>query len=254
MRVCTPSFLALILLFSTFTSLASPRPSINLAERYLLVAANQERAARGLTPLVWDAMLASAADDHARMMAARGTISHHFAEELELSERSALAGARFSLIAENVAEAPLAIEIHDGWMHSEGHRANLLDPEVDAIGIAVVSRHGQLYAVEDFARVTRPLTLADQEEAVALLLRDSGLNIRATTSDARQTCATSSGYSGSKRPEFILRYNASTLDRLPDEFLPIIAKGRYREAMVGACDDSESYPFTGYRIVILLYR
>ena len=95
-----------------------------VAEQYLLAAANQERAALGLGVLHRDPLLAKAAAQHARAMAAHGTISHQFAGEPELSARGQSAGVRFSVISENVGEAPSAPVIHDMWMHSEGHRAN----------------------------------------------------------------------------------------------------------------------------------
>ena len=68
------------------------------------------------------------------------------------AERAGQAGAHFSLIEENVAVGPTPAAIHDGWMHSPGHRTNLLNPEVDRVGIAVVASRGELYAVADYAR------------------------------------------------------------------------------------------------------
>ena len=56
----------------------------NVAEQYLLSAANAERAAVGRSPLAWDATLATAALEHAREMAAHGDISHQFAGEPDL--------------------------------------------------------------------------------------------------------------------------------------------------------------------------
>ena len=58
-------------------------------------------------------------------------------------------------------------------MNSPKHRANLLDPRVDSIGIRVVSRDGQLYAVEDFDRSVVKLSLAQQESAVQELLQST---------------------------------------------------------------------------------
>ena len=57
------------------------------------------------------------------------------------------AGVPFSEISENVAEAPSVVQIHDMWMHSEHHRENLLDPNIDSAGISVVVRGRELYAV-----------------------------------------------------------------------------------------------------------
>jgi uncharacterized protein YkwD len=124
----------------------------SVAEQYLLSAANEERSALNLPALHRDPELARAAVGHAREMAMRGTISHQFAGEAELSARAAGTGLRFSVVSENVGEAPSALQLHAMWMHSAEHRANLLDPAVNAAGISVILRRGELYAVEDFAK------------------------------------------------------------------------------------------------------
>ncbi|MGC2496619.1 MAG: CAP domain-containing protein, partial [Acidobacteriaceae bacterium] len=77
-----------------------------VAEQYLLSAANAERAQRGLQPLHWDRALYDAASYHAEQMAERESISHQYEGEPELMVRGQAAGARFSVISENVAEAP----------------------------------------------------------------------------------------------------------------------------------------------------
>src|SRR6201999_979649 len=109
--------------------------------------------------------------------------------------RGKSAGARFSMIAENVAEAQTAVRIHYAWMNSPGHRANLLDPHVDAVGISVRGRNGQLYAVEDFERSVESLTLEQQEQTVARLIAAAGpVTIVPAADDGRQTCAQSTGF------------------------------------------------------------
>ncbi len=109
-------------------------------------------------------------------MARRKTISHQFEGEPELATRVGDAGVHFSLVTENVAEAPNSALIHDLWMNSAGHRANLLDPAVDAVGIAVIRDRGQYYAVEDFARTVEHLTLEQQESEVAGMLARVGVD------------------------------------------------------------------------------
>jgi uncharacterized protein YkwD len=37
-------------------------------------------------------------------------------------------------------------------MKSPPHRANILDKDMDSIGVGVVERGGQLFAVEDFSQ------------------------------------------------------------------------------------------------------
>jgi uncharacterized protein YkwD len=59
---------------------------------------------------------------------------------------------RFHWLAENVAEGPSPGFIHDQFMGSKPHRANILDREMDSVGIGIVEWHRQLFAVEDFSQ------------------------------------------------------------------------------------------------------
>jgi uncharacterized protein YkwD len=228
-----------------------------IAEQYLLSAANQERVARGLSELHRDPQLARAAAEHAREMAKHASISHQFAGEAELTSRGASAGVSFSLISENVAEAPRVIEIHQMWMRSAHHRTNLLDPAIDSAGISVVERNGELYAVEDFARTVRSMSLERQESAIGLRVLQPGritlVNDAASVAAARATCATSTGYVGARKPWFVMRFTSDDLSRLPDALTAKMASGRYREAAVGACASSSSQGFTSYSFAVLLY-
>ncbi|MEO6817538.1 MAG: CAP domain-containing protein [Edaphobacter sp.] len=234
-------------------SIFNTSPSV--AEQFLLAAANQDRVALGLQPLHLDPTLAQAALAHAREMAAHRDISHQFPGEPKLSERGANAGAHFSLISENVAEAPVAAMIQDLWMHSEGHRKNLLDPNVGVVGISVIVRDHEYYAVEDFANLVQPLNFNAQESAVATLLAKFGMQIGNVISekDARQTCSMSTGYAGSRQPWYIMRYTAHSIAQLPAQLQSRLSTGKYHQAVVGACSESTSSPFTSYNIAVLLY-
>ncbi len=102
-------------------------------EQILFDDANRERTQRGLSPLKWDAQLAAAAQQHASLMAQQNTLSHQLPGEPEPTARARAAGARFSALAENVADGPSVGEIHEGWMNSPPHRKNLLDPELNSV-------------------------------------------------------------------------------------------------------------------------
>jgi uncharacterized protein YkwD len=227
-----------------------------IAEQYLLSAANQERAVRGLSELHRDVKLAHAAANHAEQMAEHRSISHQFPGEAELTDRGASAGVAFSVISENVAQAPGVLQIHDMWMHSEHHRANLLDPAVDSVGISVIARGGELYAVEDFAKTVRAVSLEAQESAIAGLVAQAGpISLdwsSASTQAARQTCAMETGFAGDRKPWFVMRFTSGSLTQLPDQLKTLIASGKYRQAVVGACDVKQS-PFTAYNFAVLLY-
>lgn len=246
-----------LLNIATPIAVAEPAPNsqadISVAEQYLYAAANQERATRGLAPLRMDLALAQASASHAEQMAERDDISHQFPGEPDLEDRGASTGVRFSLIAENVGEAPTSVILQNLWMKSPAHRANLLDPEVNAVGISVVQRGDELYAVEDFASTVAPLTLDQQEGAVAKSLTRVGMSVGDVSALARITCAMPSGYAGWRRPEYILRYTASTLSDLPVELKARLNSGKYHQALVGACADQRKTAFAAYSIAILLY-
>jgi uncharacterized protein YkwD len=183
-RLVTIAFLVAVLF-------SSPRISVNAvpqtfnAERALLESANRERVAQGLAPLHWNANLAAAAHAHALLMAQHNTLSHQFSGEAPLQDRARRAGARFTEVAENVAEGPSAEMIHASWMHSPPHRANLLDPELTDIGIAIAAgapgpgsgRAPMLFAVQDFSQAVAELSFKEQEHQVAAALASHGLQV-----------------------------------------------------------------------------
>jgi len=122
-------------------------------EREIFDAANQARRAQGLGRLKWNVSLAAAARQHAQMMARQNALSHQFPNEPSLANRASRAGLYFISIAENIAQGTDAENISDQWIRSPEHKQNLLDPEMNVIGIAVVERNGELFAVEDFAKI-----------------------------------------------------------------------------------------------------
>jgi hypothetical protein len=224
----------------------------------LYALGNQARAAQGLPALAWDPALAAAALNHCARMAAEGAISHQYAGEPELTERAGAAGAHFSLIEENVAEGYEPASIHQAWMHSQGHRENLLNPAVDRVGVAVVARGNMLYAVTDFERAVAVLTQAQVEAAVANLVSATGVAAHGNSTGARLACAQDFGLPASldnRRPEFIMRWQAAELDRLPGALLDRISTGKYHEAAVGSCPSpSAGNTFTIYRVAVLLLK
>lgn len=225
----------------------------NIAEQYLLAMANQERAQRNIQPLAWDPHLAAAALQHAERMARQNAISHQFPGEPALESRTAAAGAHFRLIAENVAIAPTPQVLHTAWMNSPGHRANLLEPHENAVGIAVIQSNGALFAVEDFSEQVATVGLNAQESQVAALLHGYGIASVQATAGARQSCTMDSGYAGTQRPYFVMRYTTSDLSLLPQELTGRLRTDkRLHRAEVGACT-SPSKDFSSFSIAVLLY-
>jgi hypothetical protein len=177
----------------------------------IVVLANQARAMAGTAPLKWDPALGEAARQHCVRMAAEGPISHRYGGEPDLTSRAGQAGAHFSVIEENVAIGPTPAAIHDEWMHSPGHRTNLMSPDVDRVGVAVVSSRGVLYAVADYARAVQVLTPVQVEAAIANLLRVSGITILNDPTAARAYCADNKGAKSGNQPGFRMLWQGTDL-------------------------------------------
>jgi hypothetical protein len=231
---------------------------LSAAGNQLLALANRAREQAGVGELQWDDGLAEAARAHCLLMASEGTIAHRYGGEADLSTRAGQAGAHFDMIEENVALGTLPAVIHDGWMHSPGHRKNLLNPDVNRVGIAVVALHGIFYATADYARAVQTLTPDDVEARIASLLGSSGVAILNDNALARAACAMHRGWPGAlagNRPDFSLRWQDSRLKHLPKELADNLATGQYHNAAVGSCAaQGIEGDFTAYRIVVLLYQ
>ncbi len=226
--------------------------ALRARQQQLFELANQARAAAGVGPLAWDEALAAAALSHCLRMAAEGEIAHQYGGEPDVSQRAGQAGAHFSLIEENVALGSYAAAIHQGWMQSPHHRANLLNPEVDRVGIAVVSGGGVLYAVADYAHAVLALSRAQVEATVAALVRARGVAIEQDASAARAYC--SNGSKGQNRPGFFMLWQGAEVDVLPQALLDKLATGRYGKAEVGSCPAQEAQgSFTAFRVAVILY-
>jgi uncharacterized protein YkwD len=238
---------------------ASDQGSSNMHEEagQIFALANQARAQVGVGRLDWDPALADAALQHCLRMAAEGPISHQYNGEPDLSTRTAQAGAHYSVIEENVAMGPSADAIHEEWMHSPGHRANLLSSDVDRVGVAVVAARGELYAVADYSRAVEQLSAPQVEAKVAALLRTSGVAILRDPSVARAACATDEGMprsEGGPMARFVMRWQDADLTQLPQALAERLASGKYRQAAVGSCPAQVAGgSFTAYRVAVLLY-
>ena len=228
------------------------RPA-NSAEQMLYDAVNRERAAIGLRELQWDTALANAARLHTTLLAQNDTLSHRFNGEADLQTRLHMAGASFRLVAENVAEAPDVASLHFAWMNSPPHRANILDPQINAIGIAIERRGDQYFATQDFSASVQAMSREEQEQQVMRLLQLNGFGPAGSTEDARRSCdQTPRGFYGAQ-PATISRFEASDLSRLPSELQRLVSSGRFRRAAVGACEVPTVTPFARFRLAVLLY-
>jgi hypothetical protein len=254
MRNFTFLLAAAILFFPFIAPSRAAAQRLSESEQILFDSANRERAAQSLPALHWDETLAAAARKHANRMAFYNTVEHQLSGEPDLLARLTEAGARFGAFAENIAVASNAGMIHSGWMDSPGHRRNILNPVLNAIGIAAVRGSGGLFAVQDFSQQVVPMSLDEQEKKVISLMTARGMHKVAASDDARKTCEMESGISApAVRSVQAIRFETSDLSRLPDEVEKKLRGLAFQTAAVGACKTSGAPGFAHYRVAILLF-
>jgi uncharacterized protein YkwD len=239
--------------FSAVVQAGGP-PSGSPEEQALLQLANQARAQHNLPPLRWDSNLAVAARNHLRWVIRNpGELLHQYPGEPDLVTRGGNAGARFSTISENIAgHGQTPADLQQIWMSSAPHRANLLDPNLNVVGIAVVQNQGLLFAVQDFGRSVAVLTPESVEHQVQKLLQARGFPPAPSNEDARKTCTMPQGQAGT--PKLVIQWDGADISQLPDALVQQLDKTRYTSAAVGACPGRQpNQQFTTYHISVLLY-
>jgi hypothetical protein len=131
-----------------------------------------------------DAALASVARTWAGVMAANGAISHN-------PNLTTQVGVVWFRITENVGMGPSVDTVHQAFMQSPGHRANILDREINAVGVGVAYAGGRIFVVEVFAQLLIAPPLPSSPPAVPTglapggntLLRSPPPTVTATYSD-----------------------------------------------------------------------
>lgn len=129
------------------------------AERATLCLLDHERREHDLAPFARDARLDRASRVHSRAMARRAFFAHRGADGSTPLGRMRAAGWPRELGgAENIAwgagGAATPAEIVEGWMDSPGHRRNILDPRLRAIGVGIAPGAPERPEPEDAAVYT----------------------------------------------------------------------------------------------------
>jgi uncharacterized protein YkwD len=97
-------------------------------------------------PLVWNTRLVQAAAAHSTDMATRNYFSHISLDGRTLVERIEATGYARHSLGENIAAGhPTVHAVVDGWMASDGHCANLMNPAFRDVGLACVSSPTSTY-------------------------------------------------------------------------------------------------------------
>jgi uncharacterized protein YkwD len=222
------------------------QPAESSQAEEMLRLINQERVKRKLPELHLDASLNRAAARHSREMAQGGRLSHQLAGETPLVQRAAQAGAAFDAVGENVAHSESIAGAHEDFMYSSGHRANILDPRYNAVGIGAEESRGMLYVTEDFARLQNKFSAADFTAAVLAKVdgwrRQAGLaplahmdpsSLQLNTCQPQMTAQTMSD--SVPGAAWTVVFTTSNPDQLPDELKKIARGARARSIAVAAC-------------------
>jgi uncharacterized protein YkwD len=121
-------------------------------EQEVLRLANAEREGLGLPPLKLNAALCRAAREHSQNMARQNVLSHAL-DGRSFGDRLRATGCPCGEMGENCAQgAPQPAHAVEMWLHSPGHRGNMLNPRYRETGIGIgASANGEAYYTQIFA-------------------------------------------------------------------------------------------------------
>lgn len=118
-------------------------------ERHLINLVNRDRKAKHLKPLAIDKTLTNIARRQAERMAADGEVHHN---EWLFSDEGQEYLHNPKATGENVAGGGGPKAVHEGFMRSKPHRANILRSAFTKIGVGVVRSDGGIWVSEVFIR------------------------------------------------------------------------------------------------------
>lgn len=118
----------------------------------VLELVNKERSSRGLQPLQLDSKLNKVAAEKARDMAQNGYFSHDSPTYGSPFDMMRSFGVDYHSAAENIAAGQRsASEVMQSWMNSSGHRANILNPDYNKLGVGYYNAGSKApYWVQEF--------------------------------------------------------------------------------------------------------
>ncbi|MFJ5548112.1 CAP domain-containing protein [Streptomyces sp. NPDC093225] len=121
------------------------------AEGTVISLVNDHRAEAGCGPLKADTDLTRAARAYSATMRKAGVLSHTGPDGSTMTSRIEAAGYAWSGLGENIAQGQQdAAAVVDAWMHSPGHRANILNCKFTEIGVGVDRGTGGPWWTQDF--------------------------------------------------------------------------------------------------------
>lgn len=238
------------------------------AKDELLRLANSARHQVGAPPLTLDSGLSQAARTHALAMVDAHQLSHQFSGEASLAVRlAAMTELQLDQEGENVAFDYDPQHGHEHLMNSPPHRANLLNPAYNVVGLAVVRSGEQLYIVQDFGHAVPAYSAAEWKARIAddvnQVRRQSRQSVLprqdlSTADEAACSMAQADKLGTAPVRKLAERYTVLSFTSLHPETLPdgaarAIAEHNLRDFSVGACyARTNTYPTGMYWIVLTL--
>ncbi|HKQ06945.1 MAG TPA: CAP domain-containing protein [Blastocatellia bacterium] len=146
-------------------------------EQAILALVNEERLKAGLKPALQpEPTLQETARSHSDDMFIRNFFDHNDPDSLSPADRIAIRHRQLiGLTNENIWQRAnldlsdkkkVARQIMDDWMHSPGHRANILNPAYTHLGVGVSVKGNDVEATQNFAAIR-----AETDQPVPLQVR-----------------------------------------------------------------------------------
>ena len=135
------------------SSAQTSAPGYSAFQNEVVRLVNAERAKKGLAALSTDSLLMKTATVKSQDMAKNKYFSHTsptYGSPFDLMKQY---GVSYRTAGENIAMGQTTpAQVMDGWMNSEGHRANILNSAYTRIGVGVAQNSaGQYYWTQHFA-------------------------------------------------------------------------------------------------------
>jgi uncharacterized protein YkwD len=237
-------------------------------EEQLLALANQSRQQAGAPPLTLDAGLSQAARIHAQAMLEARQLSHQFDGEPSLPQRlAATTNLQLDQEGENVALDYDAEHGHQHLMLSPPHRANLLNPAYNVVGLGVVRSGDRLYIVQDFGHALPNYSAEEVKDRIAAAVTQSRRQSSQAKLQQRDlpdadaaacSMAQADKLGTSSVHQLAQRFTVLTYTSLHPETLPAgadhaIASHNLTSFSIGVCySKTETYPTGVYWVVLSL--
>jgi uncharacterized protein YkwD len=239
-----------------------------LSEERLLELANQSRRQAGVPPLTLDPGLSHAALIHAQAMVDARELSHQFNGEPSLPQRLADATAlQLDQEGENIAFDYDADHGHDHLMHSPPHRANLLNPVYNVVGMGIIRNGDRLFIVQDFGHALPTYSLAEVKDRTAEAVADERHRLRqrdlprqdlasldeAACSMAQADKMGTAAVHSLAEHSTVLTYTSLHPETLPAQASHALSSRNLRSFSIGTCyKRTETYPTGVYWMVLSL--